>query len=99
LRYGAGIQNKVLEAMALGKPVVTTAAGTRGIEGVAGKHFQVVQDQEQELIPEILALLRDGAKRKYLGENARELVKAQYRWDLVGERLLQELERLMADGS
>ena len=90
LRYSTGIQNKILEAMALGKPVVTTAPGARGIEGVTGKHFQVIR--EQDFIPEILALLKDGVKRKYLGENAKELVRARYRWDLVGKRLLEEIE-------
>jgi len=89
LRYSAGIQNKILEAMALGKPVITTTPGARGIEGVSGKHFQVIR--EQDFIPETLALLKDGVKRKYLGENAKELVRARYRWNLVGKRLLEEI--------
>jgi len=94
LRYAAGIQNKILEAMALGKPVVTTAPGARGITAINGKHLQVVHE-ERELVTEILALLEDKAKRKYLGENARELVKTQYRWDRVGERLLKEIEAVL----
>lgn len=96
LRFSAGIQNKVLEAMALGKPVITTSPGVRGIEGITGEHFQVVC--EQELAPEILALLKDKPRRNRLGRNGRELVRARYRWDLMGKRLLKELEGLMGEG-
>lgn len=94
LRYSAGIQNKVLEAMALGKPVVTTPWGARGIEGISGKHFLVVK--EEHLVPEILSLLKDPKKREYLGRKARELVKSKYRWEVVGERLLKEVGAIVS---
>jgi len=94
LRYSAGIQNKVLEAMALARPVVTTPSGARGIEGISGEHLLIVR-KEEELVPEILALLQDEPRRRYIGRNARELVRARYRWALVGKRLLEEVETVL----
>jgi len=94
LRFSAGIQNKVLEAMALGKAVVTTSKAARGIEGKDGKHF-VVADTEKEMAEKILELLADDSKRREIGENARELVEKKYRWDIVGRKLLKEIEEVL----
>lgn len=96
LRYAAGIQNKVLEAMALGKPVVTTPVAVRGIEGISDDNCRVVQ--ERELTAEITALLKNKPTRDRLGNNARQLVRSRYRWHLVGKRLLQEIEHIMPEG-
>lgn len=93
LRYGAGIQNKVLEAMALGKAVLTTPPGVRGIEGREGEHFEMVR-HEGEWPDKIERLLQDEAKRRALGQNARRLIEERYRWDRVGRQLLRELEGL-----
>lgn len=94
LRFSAGIQNKVLEAMALRKAVVATTKAVRGIEGEDGKHF-VITDDKKEMASRILELLADESKRKELGENARQLVKKKYRWDAIGEKLLKEIEEVL----
>ena len=94
LRFSAGIQNKVLEAMALRKAVVTTSKAARGIEGEDGKHF-VVADTEEEMAEKILKLLADDSKRREIGQNARELVEKKYRWDIVGQKLLKEIEEVL----
>ena len=94
LRFSAGIQNKVLEAMALRKAVVTTSKAARGIEGEDGKHF-VVADTEEEMAEKILELLADDSKRREIGQNARELVEKKYRWDIVGQKLLKEIEEVL----
>ena len=94
LRFSAGIQNKVLEAMALRKAVVTTSKAARGIEGEDGKHF-VVADTEEEMAEKILELLADDSKRREIGQNARELVEEKYRWDIVSQKLLKEVEEVL----
>ena len=94
LRFSAGIQNKVLEAMALRKAVVTTSKAARGIEGEDGKHF-VVADTEEEMAEKILELLANDSKRREIGQNARELVEGKYRWDIVGQKLLKEIEEVL----
>jgi sugar transferase (PEP-CTERM/EpsH1 system associated) len=95
LRFGAGIQNKVLEAMALGKPVVATPNAVRGIAGKSGEHFVVANDSVI-MANEIVALLLDDAKRKRLGRSARHLVAEVYRWDNIRGLVLREVNALLA---
>jgi len=94
LRFSAGIQNKILEAMALSKVVVTTSKGARGISGEDGKHFIVV-DHEKEIAKKILDLMSNEPKRKKIGNNARELIKEKYRWGTVAKRLYKEIDEAL----
>lgn len=94
LRFSAGIQNKVLEAMALRKAVVTTTKAARGIEGENGEHF-IIADDEEEMAAKILELLVDELRRRQIGENAKQLVEEKYQWDSVGEKLLREIEGVL----
>ena len=94
MRFGAGIQNKVLEAMALRKPVVTTSNGAQGIAGRDGRHF-IVADSPEETIREVLLLLNDERRRGEIGRNARALIEKEYTWDVVGAKLLQEIEEII----
>ena len=80
LRIARGIQNKVLEAMAMGKPVVASAAAAQGIEAVDGKHFYVADDPHHEARL-VCALLSDPEKAKAIGDNARMLIFAAYSWE------------------
>ena len=94
IRLGAGIQNKILEAMALRKPVVTTSKGARGIAGGAdGKHF-VVADDPEKMAEKILELLNDPERRREIGQNARALIEERYTWDVIGAELLAEIEKV-----
>ena len=95
IRLGAGIQNKILEAMALRKPVVTTSKGARGIAGGAdGKHF-VVADDPEKMAEKILKLLNDSERRREIGQNARALIEERYTWDVIGVKLLAEIEKVI----
>lgn len=92
VRVGAGIQNKVLEAMALGRPVVGTSLALQGIAGGNnGEHF-IVADSTEEMADTIADLLRDRHRRRELGRRARALVEETYRWERIGERLHEYLE-------
>jgi len=93
MRFGAGTQNKILEAMALRKPVVTTSLGANGVKGEDGKHF-LVADEPEEMTEKILSLLDDSGKRKDIGYEARGLVEREYTWSRVGEKFLREIEQL-----
>jgi glycosyltransferase involved in cell wall biosynthesis len=94
LRFSSDIQNKVLEAMALGKTVVMTSKAARGIEGKNGIHF-IVADDDREMTSSILDLLTNERKRREIGDNARQLVEKKYRWDYIGEKLLEEIGELL----
>jgi glycosyltransferase involved in cell wall biosynthesis len=83
--------------MALGKAVLTTPCGARGISGRDGEHFRIVRDEH--LWPEeITRLLEDDQMRRALGQRARRLIEERYRWDGVSKSLLQELDGLIPQG-
>lgn len=85
LRFAAGVQNKVLEAMAAGLPVVTTAEVNAGLGATDGEHLQLAGDDD-DFAAAIVALLRDPAARGQLGRAGRDFVLRRYRWDEVLER-------------
>jgi sugar transferase (PEP-CTERM/EpsH1 system associated) len=94
LRFAAGVQNKVLEALALGKAVVATPPAARWLPPDEQQVLCVASSAE-ELISVIISLLQDGAWRRQLGERGRQLVCSKYRWAYVGERLLAEIESVL----
>jgi sugar transferase (PEP-CTERM/EpsH1 system associated) len=79
LGIARGIQNKVLEAMAMGRPVVASPAAFAGIEATAGRDLIVAGPDEEASA--VLALLRDPASAAELGSNARLRVEVRYGWD------------------
>lgn len=80
LRIAQGLQNKVLEAMAAGVPVVSSRAAVRGIEGREGEHF-LAGDAPEEIAVAIDRLIRDPDKAEGLAQCARELTLNHYSWD------------------
>ena len=81
-----GMKNKVLEAMSMGKAVVTTTNGARGITATNKEHL-VIADAVNEFARDIVALLNDQRLRRRLGENARRLIEAHYSWEVATETL------------
>jgi len=79
LRIARGVQNKVLEAMAMGKTVVTTPAAIQGIHVEHGKHV-LVADSPQGFSETILSLMDDPKRRGELGKAARAYVQSEYSW-------------------
>ena len=79
LRIARGIQNKVLEAMAMAKAVVTTSQALEGIRAEPGRDV-LVADSEESFAAQVVALLRDPAAADRLGRNARECVETRYSW-------------------
>lgn len=85
IRYGSGLQNKIIEAMALGKPVVTTSKGLEGIEATPGKHL-VVADTADEFAHSINQLLNNPDQRSALGTAAQQLISEKYTWEKIGPK-------------
>lgn len=79
VRIGAGIQNKMLDYMALGMAAVTTGVGAEGFEKLNGHAF-VVSDGPEEMAATILSLLNDGGRRRELASQGRQMVEANYSW-------------------
>jgi sugar transferase (PEP-CTERM/EpsH1 system associated) len=80
MRAGTGVQNKVLEAMAAGAPVVTTPRAAAALAGRDGEHFLVAEDAAG-LASATVALLRDPPRARALARAARALVERRYRWE------------------
>jgi glycosyltransferase involved in cell wall biosynthesis len=90
---GAGIKNKVLEAMAAGRPVVASAAGAQGIGTGPGL---VVGADIDGAAAEVVALLGDAAELRRAGAAARKRVLADFSWDgnaAAIERLWERVSR------
>jgi polysaccharide biosynthesis protein PslH len=85
-----GIQNKVLEAMAMAKPVVVSAAAAEGINAKDGQHF-IIADDDVAQANAINALLADKSLRHRLGKAARSHVVNQYGW----AQQLQSMDAIM----
>jgi len=80
LRIARGIQNKVLEAMAMGKAVVTTAEAFEGLRAEAGEDIMVASDEE-EFAAAVVGLLCDSDRARRMGARARVCVERNYGWE------------------
>lgn len=80
LRIARGIQNKVLEAMAMGKAVVTTAQAFEGLQAVVGEDI-IVAGNEEEFAAAVVCLLRNGDRARQIGARARVCVERNYAWE------------------
>jgi sugar transferase (PEP-CTERM/EpsH1 system associated) len=95
LRIARGVQNKVLEAMAMGLPVVATRAATQGIEGTPDGTY-LVADSADAQAEAIGRLLTDPTRARALGEAGRRFVEAHHRWDSCLSRLDHVIARVLA---
>ncbi|MFN7877950.1 MAG: TIGR03087 family PEP-CTERM/XrtA system glycosyltransferase [Pirellula sp.] len=86
LKIARGIQNKVLEAMAMAKPVVVTPQAAEGIDAVPDKHF-VVADSVDEWLENLIALARSPEVCQEMGMAARELIEKEFNWSSCLEPL------------
>lgn len=86
LRIARGIQNKVLEAMAMARPVIASPQAAEGIDAHDGTHLIVAADPAHEA-QAVIALLSDPARAQALGAAARARVEARYRWSATLARL------------
>jgi len=86
LLYGAGIQNKALEALACGTPVVATAQATGALRVRSGQEL-LIADGAEAFADAILKLLNDAGLRARLGEAGRRYVEAHHSWDAAAQLL------------
>lgn len=85
MRIGGGTRLKILEAMALGVPVVSTNKGAEGLEVVPGQDL-LIADEPAEFAEAVVSLLEDHRMRGILSRNGRNLVRARYDWETIGRQ-------------
>lgn len=97
LQSGGGTRLKLLEAMAVGTPIVAT---TKAAEGLAVEHdvHLLLADTPQAFAVAVLRLLDDGALRRRLAENGRRLVAERYQWSRIGRDFVRLVEDVALRG-
>lgn len=96
LRFGAGIQNKLLEAMAMEVPVVASPLAADGLRTEAGRHPPVLVAGERQLFAEkIIQQLRRRADHPEPDAEARQYVEDHFVWSRSGEKLEQVIREVV----
>jgi glycosyltransferase involved in cell wall biosynthesis len=91
LLQGGGTRLKILEAMALRVPVVSTTKGAEGLAAESGRDI-LIADTPQEMADAVLRLLQDATLRESIRQNALQLVRTQYDWRAIGDKFTDMLE-------
>lgn len=91
MQIGTGMQNKILEAMALGIPTVTTTLANNAINGLHQESIWVA-DTKEEIIQGIETLLTDMESYENIQKNAREFVIKKYNWTAIVNTLEKAIQ-------
>jgi glycosyltransferase involved in cell wall biosynthesis len=83
---GAGIQNKLLEAMAVGAPCVATSLACQALQTWPGQEV-LMGDSAEEFAASVCELLESPARRRQLAGSGRRYVERCHVWERIGERL------------
>lgn len=98
LRLGGGTRLKVLEAMAMGTPVVATSKGAEGLDVVPGQDL-LVADDPADFASAVLRLLQNPTLRQTLSHNGQQAVRNKYDWQMIGQQFREFLETAAATSS
>lgn len=93
LRIGGGSRLKILEAMAMKKPIVSTSIGAEGLE-VTNHRDILLADTPEDFCNLCIKVLRNHQLSESTAENGFELVHEKYKWNSIGKKLLQYLTSL-----
>jgi glycosyltransferase involved in cell wall biosynthesis len=95
LLTGSGTRLKVLEAMGMGVPVISTKKGAEGIDYSEGKNI-VIADEENTFAKQIITLLQDKNKKMEIAEQAKALVKQKYDWNIIGNNMANSIKVILS---
>ncbi len=94
LRAGGGTRLKILEAMAFGRPVVSTSLGCEGLNVQHEEHL-LIADEPQKFAGSVVRLLQDDDLYNRIIVNARARVEAEYDWDVLAAQMLNIYDDLV----
>ncbi len=92
VHYAVGVQNKVLEAMAMGKPVVCTSATFAGLDAREGEEV-LVADNAEAFATQVLHLCADPALAQRLAVAGRRYAETHHSWEASAKRLVEVYEQ------
>jgi sugar transferase (PEP-CTERM/EpsH1 system associated) len=93
IRVGGGTRLKILDALAMGKAIVSTTVGCEGIDVTDGKDI-VIADKPGEFAERTVELMHNRHLREKLGRNARRTAEDVYSWEKIAPKLEQVYEEL-----
>lgn len=93
IRDGGGTKLKLLDAMAMGKAIVSTSVGAEGLELKDGEHI-LIADDSASFASQILKIFNNLALRTDLANKSRELVEKRYSWEKIGKKLNLAYQRI-----
>lgn len=96
VRMGGGTRLKVVEALALERPLVSTSLGCEGIDVRDGEHL-LIADTADAFADAVLRLFDDAELGRALGSAGRSLMAARYSWDAAGDRLAELYARVAGE--
>lgn len=85
LRIGGGTRLKILEALSMKKPVISTSVGAEGLKVLNGKHL-LIADKNEDFAEKTIHLLKNINLCKKLGYEGRRLVEKYYSWEKIAEK-------------
>jgi len=94
IQYGAGIQNKVLEAMACATPVIASSLATSALDVESGKEL-IIADSPEEWAFSILDLIGSPENQNLIGQAGRQYVEKNHRWSEIARQLETTYIRLI----
>lgn len=96
IRYGVGIQNKVLEALAMATSVVSTPQAVSALQVTPGQEL-LVGDSPEAIAQAVITLLRNDPLRQRLGQAGRRYVETYHDWRVAAEKLEQLYREVIAE--
>jgi len=93
LRVGGGTRLKILNSWAMGKPVVSTSVGCEGLAAADGDNI-LIRDEPRAFADAVMAVLRDAALARRLGERGRDTAERLYSWDVIGRQMIDTYMRI-----
>ncbi len=95
LRIGAGLQNKVLEGMSMGLPMVITSIANEGIRATHEKNI-IIADTEPDFATQIVKLLNEPYLRHQIGSSARQFIEEEFSWEKHLKSLEQQFQKMVS---
>lgn len=96
IRDGGGTKLKLLDAMAMGKAIVTTAVGAEGLNLEDGEHALFANDPGA-FISCIIKIFENRDLRIQLGNKSRDLVAKSYTWEIIGKKLNETYRKMCSE--
>jgi polysaccharide biosynthesis protein PslH len=96
LRVGGGTRLKILDALSMGKAIVSTSLGAEGIDARHGEDI-LIADTPRDFADRVVEMVHNPGLRKKLEVNGRELAKKKYDWDILAEDLDRYLHEVVED--